>query len=101
MMTITKRRIFGHLTQGPNLPEYEFDDPIPLDLLIESISDKEFVTLCCETVLITENQRAEFARRVSPNTRQTYPWHVSHAALQQVKKTELARQRAIILEICK
>jgi len=101
MMTITKRQMFGASNVWANLPEYGFDDHIPLDLLTEIIPDEEFVEICCHTVLTTENQKTEFLQRVAPHTQQTDAWHVSQDALQQAINTELARQRAIILKICK
>jgi len=101
MQTITKRQIFSFTDVWPNLPEYDFDDPIPLDLLAEKIPDEEFVEFCCRTVLTLENPKTAFVQRVAPHTQQTNAWSVSRDALQQAINTELVRQRAIILEICK
>jgi hypothetical protein len=101
MKTITKQQVFGSSDVWTRLPGYEPDDPIPLDLLAEIVSDEEFVEVCCRTVLTLENPKTAFVQRVAPHTQQTNAWHVSQDALQQVINTELARQRAIILEICK
>jgi hypothetical protein len=101
MKTITKRHIIGSSNVWTRLPEYEFDDPIPLDLLAEIVPDEEFVEVCCRTVLTLENPKTAFVQRVSPDAQQTNAWSVSQDALQQAINTELARQRALILEICK
>jgi hypothetical protein len=100
MKTITKRQMADTSNVWAILPEYEYDDPISPVVLVGVISDKEFIDLCCKTVLTLEKPKAKFLQKVAPHTQQTNAWAASQEALQKVVDAELARQRNIILEIC-